>query len=115
LPQRSILNSLAFVLDETSASQLLRSIGPGHNGGPELDEPPFAWGEAPIDVYFAWKRAHEAVWKEVSYNTLLRRVKAADALGLTYEEYVLELLFNGRHLQREDADRIAAIKAARLQ
>jgi hypothetical protein len=101
------------VLDETLSSEFLSSIGLGHNGGPDLDEPSFAWGEAPIDVYFAWKRAHEAVWKEVSYNTLLRRVRAAEALGLTYEEYVLELLFNGRHLQREDQDRIAAIKAAR--
>jgi len=103
------------VLDETLTSEFLSSVGLGHNGGPELEEPPFAWGEAPIDVYFAWKRAHEAVWKDVSYNTLLRRVRAAEALGLTYEEYVLELLFNGRHLQREDQDRIAAIKAARTQ
>ena len=85
----------------------------GHNGGPALDDLPFAWGDAPIDVYFAWKRAHEAVWKEVSYHTLLRRVKAAEALGLTYEEYVLELLFNGHHLQKGDSSRIAAIKAAR--
>jgi hypothetical protein len=101
------------VLNETLTPEFLSSVGLGHNGGPELDDPPFAWGEAPIDVYFAWKRAHENVWKEVSYNTLLRRVRAAEALGLTYEEYVLELLFNGRHLQREDQDRIAAIKAAR--
>jgi hypothetical protein len=103
------------VLDETLTSEFLKPAGLGHNGGPELDEPPFAWGEAPIDVYFAWKRAHEAVWKEVSYNTLIRRVRAAEALGLTYEEYVLELLFNGRHLQREDQARIAEIKAARMQ
>jgi hypothetical protein len=103
------------VLDETLSSESLSSVGLGHNGGPELDEPPFAWGEAPIDVYFAWKRAHAAVWKDVSYSTLLRRVRAAEALGLTYEEYVLELLFNGRHLQREDMARIAEIKAARLQ
>jgi hypothetical protein len=101
------------VLNETLTPEFLSSVGLGHNGGPELDDPPFAWGEAPIDVYFAWKRAHETVWKDVSYNTLLRRVRAAEALGLTYEEYVLELLFNGRHLQREDQDRIAAIKAAR--
>ncbi|MCA0434241.1 MAG: hypothetical protein LCH46_13370 [Proteobacteria bacterium] len=85
----------------------------GHNGGPALDDLPFAWGEAPIDVYYAWKRAHEAVWKNVSYNTLLRRVTAAAALGLTYEEYVLELLYNGRHLQLGDAGRIAAIKTSR--
>ena len=38
----------------------------GHNGGPPLEEK-FAWGDAPIDVYFAWKRAYAEVWKEVSY------------------------------------------------
>jgi hypothetical protein len=41
-------------------------------------------------------------------------VKAAEVLGLTYEEYVLELLFEGRHLQAGDTARIAAIKSARL-
>lgn len=84
----------------------------GHNGGPPL-EAEFAWGDAPIDVYFAWKRAYASVWKEVSHATLVRRVKRAEALGLSYEEYVLEILFNGRYLQEEDRDRIAEIKAAR--
>jgi hypothetical protein len=86
----------------------------GHNGGPALDdEVPFAWGTAPIAAYFAWKRAHDEVWKNVSYHTMMRRVKYAQALGLTYDEYVLELLFNGRHLQSEDAARIAEIRAER--
>jgi hypothetical protein len=89
------------------------TTGLGHNGGPALDESSFAWGETPIAVYFAWKRAHDAVWKNIPYNTLMRRVKAAEMLGLTYEEYALELLFNGRHLQSEDGARITAIKAAR--
>lgn len=85
----------------------------GHNGGPALDDDGFAWGNAPIDVYFAWKRAHEDVWKAIPHATMLRRLKNAEAIGLTYEEYTLELLFNGRHLTAEDASRIAAIKAAR--
>jgi hypothetical protein len=101
------------VFDNAPTTDFLTSVGLGHNGGPGLEEPPFAWGPAPINVYFAWKRAHEAVWKDVSYHTLMRRMAAAEGLGLTYEEYVLELLFNGRHLQREDQVRIAAIKAAR--
>lgn len=84
----------------------------GHNGGPPLEDR-FAWGDAPIDVYFAWKRAYAEVWKEVSHHTLLRRVKKAEELGLTYEEYVMEILFNGRYLQEEDRQRIAEIKAAR--
>jgi hypothetical protein len=86
----------------------------GHNGGPALDdEPPFAWGTAPIATYFAWKRAHDEAWKNVSHHTMMRRMKNAEALGLTYREYVLELLYNGRHLQSEDAARISEIKAMR--
>ena len=86
--------------------------GIGHNGGPALDGD-FAWGDAPIDVYFAWKRAYREVWKEVPYHTMVRRVRKAEELGLTYEEYVLEILFNGRYLQAEDKLRISEIKAAR--
>lgn len=84
----------------------------GHNGGPPLDGG-FAWGDAPIDVYFAWKRAYDEVWREVSYHTLMRRTRRAEALGLTYEEYVTEIMFNGRYLQEEDSVRIAEIIAAR--
>ena len=86
--------------------------GIGHNGGPPL-EGGFQWGDAPVDVYYAWKRAYQQVWKEVSYHTMVRRVKKAEELGLTYEEYVLEILFNGRYLQAEDRDRIAEIIGAR--
>jgi hypothetical protein len=84
----------------------------GHNGGPPLDDG-FKWGDAPIATYYAWKRAHTEVWKAIPYNTMVRRVKLAEALGLTYEEYTLEILFNGRYLQSEDGTRIADIKAAR--
>ena len=77
----------------------------GHNGGPPLDDEAFAWGTAPIATYFAWKRAHDAVWKSVPYHTMLRRVKSAEAVGLTYEEYTLEILFNGRWLQAVERSR----------
>ena len=43
--------------------------------------------------------------------TLLLR--EAERLGLTYEEYTLEILERGRHLQIEDVERIAQIKRAR--
>ena len=41
------------------------------------------------------------------------RIKKAERLGLTYEEYTLEILERGRHLQIEDVERIAEIKRAR--
>jgi hypothetical protein len=43
----------------------------------------------------------------------LFRLEKAEALGLTYEEYTLELLERGRYLQREDVERIDAIKRKR--
>ena len=44
---------------------------------------------------------------------MLRRAEKAEALGLTYEQYVLEILERGIYLQAEDVERIAAIKAGR--
>ena len=84
----------------------------GHNGGPPLEDG-FKWGDAPIATYAAWVRAHDQVWKAIPYNTMIRRVKLAAALGLTFEEYTLEILFNGRYLSADDKERISAIKAQR--
>ncbi|WP_292387249.1 ribbon-helix-helix protein, CopG family, partial [Mesorhizobium sp.] len=36
-----------------------------------------------------------------------------ERLGLTYEEYTLEILERGRHLSEDDAERIAEIRRAR--
>ena len=85
--------------------------GAGHNGGPPLDDgPPWAGGD-PF-VYLCWKRASRAAWR-ASYDVMRFRLQRAVCLGLTYREYTLEILEHGRHLQVEDVDRIAAIKAAR--
>ena len=43
----------------------------------------------------------------------LFRLEKAEALGLTYEEYTLELLERGRYLSSADAERIDAIKRKR--
>jgi hypothetical protein len=85
----------------------------GHNGGPPLDDPLPAWGEGPIGHYFSWKAAHRAVWKGIPLEIAIRRAHKAEALGLTYEEYTLEILERGRYLQKADTNRIAAIKARR--
>ena len=53
------------------------------------------------------------MWKDVSWDIMRFRQEKADALGLTYEEYTLELLDQGRHLQVTDGQRIEAIKARR--
>lgn len=86
----------------------------GHNGGPPLEDykgP--AWGRGDPHRFLHWKRAHTAAWKPKSADIALFRLAKAEAAGLTYEEYTLELLERGRHIQKEDAGRIAEIKGKR--
>jgi hypothetical protein len=93
----------------------IAKVRAGHNGGPALEEKPHVpeWGKGGIGDYFLWRTAHRAVWKAPPLDTVLRRQEKAEQLGLTYEEYTLEILERGKYLQHEDAERIAAIKAGR--
>ena len=89
-----------------------------HNGGPPLDDPDDhvpAWGNAGLRTYFGWKRAYEQVWKSVPHAIMLRRLKKAQACGLTYEEYTLYLLDTGRYLQPTDQDIITDILGRRTR
>src|SRR5450432_2409498 len=86
---------------------------PGHNGGPPLDEHVPEWGAGGIGNYVYWKAAHTRAWKNPSPGIVSFRIQKAERLGLTYEEYTLEILERGRHLQVEDVERIAEIKQSR--
>jgi hypothetical protein len=46
---------------------------------------------------------------------MLKRLQRAERIGLTYEEYTLELLERGRYLQPGDVVAIDRIKRARRQ
>ena len=84
------------------------------NGGPPLDDydgPP--WGKGDAYIFLAWRAAHAKAWKAPSRDVMLMRLDRAERLGLTYEEYTLEILERGRHLQEEDTERIAEIRRAR--
>jgi hypothetical protein len=88
----------------------------GHNGGPPLDDEHVPeWGRGEIGNYFYWRAAHRAAWRAVPHEMMLRRLDKAQRLGLTYEEYTLEILDTGRYLGPDDAERIAAIKRDRLR
>jgi hypothetical protein len=65
--------------------------GIGHNGGPSLDDDPPArdWR------HYCWKRAHKAAWKTPPREIALRRLRRAEELGLTYEEYTAVILDRG--------------------
>src|SRR5215470_10319685 len=85
----------------------------GHNGGPPLDdEHTPEGGNDGIGNYFYWKAAHRAAWHNPSPGIVAFRMRKADRLGLTYEEYTLEILERGRHLQIDDVERIAQIRQA---
>jgi len=70
----------------------------GHNGGPPLDEEPgYLWRK------YRWTKAYNEAWKPPSMAVLKFRMARAEAAGVSYHEYMLELLDSGRHLQKEDA------------
>src|SRR3979490_529655 len=85
---------------------------PGHNGGPPPAEHIPEWGADGIGNYFYWKAAHGRAWRNPSPGIVSFRIQKAERLGLTYEEYTLEILERGRHLQVEDVERIAGIQQA---
>ena len=66
---------------------------PGHNGGPSLapPDPDAAWR------LWCWRRAHKRAWSAPP-EVALRRLARAQALGMTYREYTLEILERGRYL-----------------
>lgn len=91
-----------------------RDAAVGHNGGPPLeDEHVPEWGTGGIGTYFHWRRAHRRAWKAIPHATQLRRLEKAEALGLTYEEYTLEILERGRYVQADETAYLARIKAKR--
>lgn len=69
------------------------AIGIGHNGGPALDspDPDESWR------LWCWRRAHRRAWS-APREIALRRLARAEALGMSYRDYTLEILERGRHL-----------------
>jgi hypothetical protein len=86
----------------------------GHNGGPPLDEHVPEWGTGGVRNYFVWKAAAEKAFR-LPPETAIRRARKAEALGLTFREYQLEILERGVYLQEADQARIAAIVAKRTK
>ena len=85
-----------------------------HNGGPPLDDYDCPrWGKGDAYIFLAWRAAHDKAWKAPSHAVMRMRLARAERLGLTYEEYTLEILERGRHLSEDDAERVAEIRRAR--
>lgn len=82
------------------------------NNGPPLDDDAPPWGRNGIGRYFEWSAAKKKAF-DAPYDIAVMRARRAEALGLTYEEYTLEILERGRYLSAADTDRIAQIKRHR--
>jgi len=107
----SKLEISGFVTEQASP---VSDVPAGHNGGPPLDDTHTPeWGNGGIGNYFYWKAAHRRAWHNPSPGIVSFRIRKAERLGLTYEEYTLEILERGRHLQVDDVERIAEIKQIR--
>lgn len=78
----------------------------GHNQGPPLEEP-----VADAYVRWRWRKVHREVWQNPSMSILKLRVARAQAAGVSYRDYMLELLDSGRHLQAGDIEKKAKPKA----
>ncbi len=65
---------------------------PGHNGGPPLEatDDPAGWR------LWCWRRARKRAWA-APREVALRRLERAEALGVTYRDYTLEILERGRY------------------
>lgn len=86
----------------------------GDNGGPPLEEkrPAPETGKGEIGRHFDWRFAHRRAWKKPR-EIALRREERAEALGLTYEEYTLEVLERGYFPQAEHVETIVAKRPER--
>jgi hypothetical protein len=65
----------------------------GHNGGPPLDpepaDPNASWR------LWCWKRAAKRAWKTPPREIALRRLACAEAAGVSYRDYALEIMERG--------------------
>ena len=81
------------------ARAILAAAEIGHNGGPPLDE---AVNNG--FVRWRWRKAYREAWRHPPLSILRFRMARAEAAGVTYRDYMLELLDTGRHLQAADVE-----------
>lgn len=67
--------------------------GIGHNGGPPLDmDGGRSWRR------WCWSKAYKKAWATPPREIVLRRLRRARALGMSYHDYTLEIMERGRYL-----------------
>jgi hypothetical protein len=71
--------------------------GIGDNGGPPLEDDPLEAAERSWRLW-CWKRAHRRAWKTPPREIALRRLANAEAAGVSYRAYTLEIMERGVYL-----------------
>jgi hypothetical protein len=56
------------------------------------------WAHKRSDNLCPSPKAHKAAWKTPPREIALRRLDRAEAVGMTYREYTLEIMERGRYL-----------------
>lgn len=79
--------------------------GIGDNGGPALVDP---LDEGASWRLWCWKRAHKKAWKTPPREIALRRLANAEAAGVSYREYTLEIMERGVYLPPKTSQRIGS-------
>ncbi|MBV9992501.1 MAG: hypothetical protein JOZ72_14580 [Alphaproteobacteria bacterium] len=64
----------------------------GHNNGPD-------WLDGVRYIAYCWRKAHEKAWAAPSQEIGVRRALKARELGMSYRDYVLEIIERGRFPQ----------------
>jgi hypothetical protein len=67
----------------------------GHNNGPD-------WDEVELFIAYCWRESHKKVWAPPTFEIGIRRANKAAALGISYRDYMIELLERGRYLNEDD-------------
>ncbi|KFC66710.1 hypothetical protein FG93_04189 [Bosea sp. LC85] len=96
-------------------SRRARDARIGDNGGPPLEDPAQRqpeWGKGEIGRYFDWRFASRKAWTKPP-SIAVRRQERAEELGLTYEEYTLEIMERGYFPQPEHVAAIVVKRAER--
>jgi hypothetical protein len=81
----------------------LAAGGFGHNGGPPLEEAPDRVHEEEgkyLAVAYCWRKAHDLAWNNQPYDIVMFRLGRAEAAGVSYHDFTLEILERGRYLQK---------------
>jgi hypothetical protein len=68
----------------------------GHNNGPD-------WFAGELYLDWCWRKAHEKAWAPPSQEIGIRRARKAEECGMSYRDYVLEIIERGRYPQKGEA------------